>query len=316
LIDTLNRQKLVEQAYQKGEILNLRNRAYLSWLEWFFQREYIEDVRKGDVTSLALLPRNKLGKAILKAKNEGIIVGVEEITWFLSKHGIKIKARIQDGERVDEEDAILEVKGKQRDILATERISLNVLQRMSGIATETRRLNNLIKSSGTRIAATRKILWRYLDKKAVYLGGGLTHRLGLWDSLLIKDNHLQALRAGGENKPVEKALVKAAKFTSRVDFIEVEVANQEEAWIAAKKFKQLKLRKPCIIMLDNWKLSEIAQIIEKLRKAKLYNYVLLEASGSITPKNINEYARTGVDVISLGYLTHSARILDMSLEMK
>jgi nicotinate-nucleotide pyrophosphorylase (carboxylating) len=312
----LDRQKLVEQAYQKGQILNLRNRAYLSWLEWFFQREYIEDVGKGDLTSLALLPRNKLGKAIFKAKNKGIIAGVEEITWFLSKHGIKIKTRIQDGQKVDEEDAILEVNGKQRDILATERISLNVLQRMSGIATETKRLSNIIKSSGTRIAATRKTLWRYLDKKAVYLGGGLTHRLGLWDSQLIKDNHLQALRAGGKDKPVEKALVKAAKFTSRVDFIEIEVANQEEAWSAAKKFKQLKLRKPCIIMLDNWKPSEIAQIIEKLRKAKLYNYVLLEASGGITPENINEYAQTGVDVISLGYLTHSARILDMSLEMK
>jgi nicotinate-nucleotide pyrophosphorylase (carboxylating) len=311
----LDRQKLVEQAYQKGGKLNLRNKAYLSWLEWFFNREYIEDVGEGDITSLVLLPRNKPGKAILIAKNEGIVAGVEEVTWFLNKHGIKVKAHIQDGSRINKAAAILEVNGKQRDILATERISLNVMQRMSGIATETKRLGSLIADTETRIAATRKTQWRYLDKKAVYLGGGLTHRLGLWDSILIKDNHLQALKARRENKPVEKALIKTAKFASKVDLIEIEVANQEEAWTAAKKFKQLKLRKPCIIMLDNWKPSEIAQIIDKLRKTNLYDYVLLEASGNITQENIKEYAQTGIDVVSLGYLTHSARILDMSLEM-
>ena len=312
----MDRQRLVERAYQKGGELNLGNKVYLSWLEWFFNREYSEDVGERDVTSLALLPRNKLGKASLKAKNEGIVAGIEEATWFLSKHGIKVKSLIQDGGKIRKGAAILEVNGGQRDILATERISLNVLQRMSGIATEAERLGSLLKNSEAKIAATRKTVWRYLDKKAVYLGGGLTHRLGLWDSMLIKDNHLQALKAMGEDKPVEKALAKAAKFASRVGFIEIEVANQEEAWAAARKFKQLKLRKPCIMMLDNWKPSKIAEIIEKLRKAELYDYVLLEASGNITPENINEYAETGIDVISLGYLTHSARILDMSLEME
>jgi nicotinate-nucleotide pyrophosphorylase (carboxylating) len=311
----LDRQKLVEQVYQKGGKLNIRNKAYLSWLEWFFNREYIEDVGKGDVTSLALLPKGKPGKAVLKTKNEGIVAGVEEVTWFLTKHGIKVKTHIPDGSRANIAAAILEVNGKQRDILATERISLNVMQRMSGIATETKHLGNLIKDSETKISATRKTQWRYLDKKAVYIGGGLTHRLGLWDSILIKDNHLQALKTRRENKPVEKALRKAAKFAGKVDFIEIEVASQEEVWTAAEKFKQLRLGKPCIIMLDNWEPSEIAQMIEKLRKAKLYDYVLLEASGNITPENIKEYAQTRIDVVSLGYLTHSARILDMSLEM-
>jgi nicotinate-nucleotide pyrophosphorylase (carboxylating) len=311
----LDRQKLVEQVYQKGGKLNIRNKAYLSWLEWFFNREYIEDVGKGDVTSLALLPKGKPGKAVLKTKNEGIVAGVEEVTWFLTKHGIKVKTHIPDGSRANIAAAILEVNGKQRDILATERISLNVMQRMSGIATETKHLGNLIKDSETKISATRKTQWRYLDKKAVYLGGGLTHRLGLWDSILIKDNHLQALKTRRENKPVEKALRKAAKFASKVDFIEIEVASQEEAWTAAEKFKQLKLGKPCIVMLDNWEPDEIAQMIDKLRKTNLHDYVLLEASGNITPENIKEYAQTGIDVVSLGYLTHSARILDMSLEM-
>jgi len=311
----LDRQRLVEQAYQKGKKLNLRNRAYLSWLEWFFQREYMEDVGRGDVTSRALISKSRTGKAVLKAKHEGIVAGIEEVTWFLNKHGITVKAHVPDGRGISKGDAILEVSGKQMDILATERISLNVLQRMSGIATETKGLVNLIGGSGTRIAATRKTLWRYLDKKAVYLGGGLTHRLGLGDSILIKDNHLQTLRANGEDEPIERALRKAAKLASKVDFIEIEVATQEEAWIAARKFEQLKLKKPCIIMLDNWKPNEIGQIIDKLREAGLYDFALLEASGNITPENIKEYARTGIDVISLGYLTHSARILDMSLEM-
>jgi nicotinate-nucleotide pyrophosphorylase (carboxylating) len=124
------------------------------------------------------------------------------------------------------------------------------------------------------------------------------------------------LREKGEKKPVEKALLKAAKFAGKVDFIEIEAANQEEAWAAAEKFKRLRLRKPCIIMLDNWIPTEIAQMIEKLQKSKLYDYVLVEASGNITPKNIREYAQTGVDVVSLGYLTHSTGILDMSLEME
>jgi nicotinate-nucleotide pyrophosphorylase (carboxylating) len=316
LIATLDRQKLILQAYQKGGKLNLRNKAYLSWLEWFFQREYVEDVGKGDVTSLALLPQNKPRRAVIKAKKEGIVAGIEEVTWFLNRHGLKVKTLLQDGSRVNKESAIIEINGKQRDILTTERISLNVLQRMSGIATETKRLGNLIEKSRTLVAATRKTLWRYLDKKAIYLGGGLTHRLGLWDSILIKDNHLQALRAREEDKPVEKALTKAAKLASKVDFIEIEAANQEEVWAAAEKFKQLRLRKPCIIMLDNWMPTEIAQMIEKLQKARLYDYVLLEASGNITPKNIREYAQTGVDVVSLGYLTHSAGILDMNMEMK
>ncbi len=311
----MDREKLVEQAFQKGEKLNLRNKAYVTWLNGFFQKEYIEDVGKGDITSRALLSRRKTGKAVLIAKQEGTIAGIEEVTWFLVKHHLDVKQHIQDGNQITHGATVLELKGERKNILATERTSLNVLQRMSGIATETKRLTNIIEGKDVRVAATRKTLWRYLDKKAVYLGGGLTHRLGLYDSILIKDNHLQALKADGERKPIEKALEKAAKFSRRVDSIEIETTNQEEALAAARKFEQLKLKKPCIIMLDNWQPNEIGQVIGKLRETGFYDCVLLEASGNITPENICEYAQTGVDVISLGYLTHSARILDMSLEM-
>jgi nicotinate-nucleotide pyrophosphorylase (carboxylating) len=186
---------------------------------------------------------------------------------------------------------------------------------MSGIATETRCLVDSLKGYNTRVAATRKTLWKYLDKKAVFLGGGLTHRLGLWDSILIKDNHLESLKRDGTKNPVEKAITLASRFADKVGFIEIETTNQNEAIKAARKFKQLKLKKPCVIMLDNVQLDEIGQIIETLKNEILYDYVLLEASGNITSDNIKQYAETGVDVISLGYLTHSAKIFDMSLEM-
>jgi nicotinate-nucleotide pyrophosphorylase (carboxylating) len=313
--NTLDRGKIVEKAYQRGEDLTLNNRNYLRWLTEFFDQEYREDVRTGDVTSESVLPKNKLGKAILKAKQSGVIGGVEEVSWFFKRHGLKVKVFTQDGEEIRKGSTILDVYGSQRDILTTERISLNAVQRMSGIATETRILVDLLRNYKTRVAATRKTHWRYLDKKAVFLGGGLTHRLGLWDSILIKDNHLEALRNKGVKNPIERAIALASRFADKVNFIEIEVTNQDDAVKAARKIKQLKLKKPSIILLDNVTPREVEQMISSLRNENLYNYVLIEASGNITRKNIKKYAKTGIDVVSLGYLTHSTRSLDMSLEI-
>lgn len=311
----LDRKKLVEFAYQRGKELSLKNANYLSWLERFFDQEYQDDVGSGDITSEAILINDELGRAILRAKQSSILGGVEEASWFYRKHGLEVKIYAQDAKKIQKEDTILEVYGRQRAILATERIGLNVLQRMSGIATETRYLVNSIKGYHTRIASIRKTLWRHFDKKAVYLGGGLTHRLGLWDSILIKDNHLEALRNDGVNNYIERAITMASRYVDKAGFIEIETPNQDEALRAARKFKQLKLSKPCIIMLDNMRPKEIEKVMEKLRNEKLYKHVLLEASGNISRENIREYAKTGVDVASLGCLTHSAKFLDMNLEM-
>jgi len=313
--DALDRQKLVEIAYQKGKELNLNNKNYLNWLDAFVEKEYRDDVGAGDITSEAILAKNKPRKAVLKAKQSGVIGGIEEVSWFLRKHRLEVKVCIKDGEEVLKGETILEIQGGQKDILVTERIGLNVLQRMSGIATETKRLTDLLKDYSTRIAATRKTPLRYLDKKAVFLGGGLTHRFGLWDSILIKDNHLEILKGEGTKDYIETALAKASAFADKVDFIEIEATTHEEAVRAARKFKALRLKKPCIIMLDNFLPTAIEGTLETLREDALYDHVLLEASGEITPENIREYAGTGIDVVSLGYLTHSARVLDMSLEM-
>ena len=313
--DVLDRQKLVETAYQKGKELNLNNKYYLEWLGSFFAKEYSDDVGAGDITSKAVLTKNEPRTAFLKAKASGVIAGIEEVTWFLRKHRLTVKVYKKDGEEALRGETILGLQGKQKDILVTERIALNVLQRMSGIATETKRLTNLLKAYNTRIAATRKTLLRYLDKKAIFLGGGLTHRFGLWDSILIKDNHLEALKSEGIPDYIETAIVKASSFADKVGFIEIEVTSHEEALRAARKFQVLRLKTPCVVMLDNMTPTDIEQTLETLRADALYDSVLLEASGEITPKNIREYAETGIDIVSLGYLTHSARVLDMSLEM-
>jgi nicotinate-nucleotide pyrophosphorylase (carboxylating) len=314
-LDVLDRQKLVDRAYQKGKNLNLSNRNYFAHTDAFFEKEFIDDVGAGDITSNSVLRKNESRTAFLNFKESGIISGIEEVNWFLKKHGITVTAYAKDGEKVLKGKTVLKIQGNQKDILATERIVLNLLQRMSGIATETKRLTNLLKDYNTRIAATRKTLLRYFDKKAVFLGGGLTHRIGLWDSILIKDNHLEILKNEGKMDYIETAISKASVLSNKVDFIEIEVTSTNDAINATKKFKELRLKTPCIVMLDNMPPSEIEQILETLRKVDLYDYVLFEASGDITPQNIRDYAKTGIDVVSLGYLTHSTHVLDMSLEM-
>lgn len=314
-LDLLDRQKVIERAYQKGNKLDLNNDTYLAWLSAFFEKEYFDDFGDGDVTSKAVLTKNEPKKAVLKAKASGIISGLEEVSWFFRKHGLDVKLYKKDGNEILNGEHILEIRGGQKDILATERIALNVLQRMSGISTETRRLVDLLEEYNTRIAATRKTLLRYLDKKAVFLGGGLTHRFGLWDSILIKDNHLETLKQKFKEDYIEVAIARASLFSDKVDFIEIEVTSIEDAIPAARSFKSLTSEAPCVIMLDNMAPPLIDETLETLRKNNLYNCVILEASGAITPENIQEYSKTGVDVISLGYLTHSVHALDMSLEM-
>ena len=154
--DILDRQKLVEIAYQKGKELNLNNKIYLEWLDSFFAKEYSDDVGAGDITSKAVLKKNERRIAFLKAKASGVIAGIEEVSWFLRKHCLNVKVYQKDGEEALKGETVLEIQGKQKDILATERIALNVLQRMSGIATETKHLTDLLKGYNTRVSCNQK----------------------------------------------------------------------------------------------------------------------------------------------------------------
>ncbi len=309
----MQRQKLIELAYKRCRKLNLRNEDYLKRIKDFTDSMLKEDLgTKGDITSKSVIRKNFEAKAVIKAKQTGIIAGIEEAAYFFKKNKIKVKIFMKDGARVNKYDIIMALSGKVKDLLKTERVGLNILQRMSGIATFT---NSCQSKSRLTIAATRKTPWGFLDNKAVSVGGGATHRLGLFESILIKENHLESVKKEGYNDYIGEALERAWMNREKAVFIEIEVQNKKEAIIAAQKFKELNkmLRKPCIIMLDNFSVKQIKETIRDLKTLRLYDYVLIESSGNITPKNIKQYDKTGLDVISLGFLTHSVKAFDLSM---
>lgn len=270
----------------------------LSYLLKFIE----EDAPFGDVTSEAVIPGEVSAKAVIIAKQDGVIAGVEEARALFEHFGVKVNVRRRDGERVGRGDVVLELEGNARAILLVERTALNVMGRMSGIATEVRGLVEKVKSVNpkVRVAGTRKTLLKPIDKRALLIGGGEAHRFSLSDAVLIKDNHLALV-------PLEEA-VKRAKEFSVYKVVEVEVESLEDALKAAKAGAD-------VVMLDNMKPGEIEEVIEALKREGLRGRVKIEVSGGITPENIEEYAKLDIDVISLGYLTHSVKNFDVSLEI-
>ncbi|NJE77265.1 carboxylating nicotinate-nucleotide diphosphorylase [Thermococcus sp. ES12] len=261
-----------------------------------------EDAPFGDVTSEAVIPEELNAKAVIIAKGEGIIAGVEEAKALFEHFGVKVDVKKRDGEEVRKGDTILELEGNARAILLVERTALNVMGRMSGIATEVKKLVDRVKAVNpkVRVAGTRKTLLKPIDKKAILIGGGEPHRFSLSDAVLIKDNHLALV-------PLEEAIRRAKAF-SAYKVVEVEVETLEDALKAAKAGAD-------VVMLDNMKPEEIAEVLEALKREGLRERVKIEVSGGITPENIAEYAGLDIDVISLGYLTHSVKNFDVSLEI-
>jgi nicotinate-nucleotide pyrophosphorylase (carboxylating) len=265
-----------------------------------------DDLGQGDVTAAAVIPVNLTVKAEVIAKEEGVVAGIEEVALLAQSLGLEVKAKVIDGAHIKNKQGLLEIKGDAQTILALERTLLNLLSRMSGIATKTYGLTQQLKQVGARakIAATRKAApgLLYFDKKAVVIGGGDPHRLHLDDLVLIKDNHIAIV--GNVEEAVKKAKVNAS-FTKK---IEVEVTNSADALIAAKAGAD-------IIMLDNFASKQVKETVDRLRKAG-FSDVLLEVSGGITSENLLEYANAQVDIISMGALTNSVKALDISLEIQ
>lgn len=265
-----------------------------------------EDIGQGDITTDALVPSNLNVLAEVIAKENGIVAGVEEAIILSESLGLIAKPLVKDGETASKGQIIMTFSGNARTILSSERTTLNLLSRMSGIATKTRNLCKKLEKANlnTRIAATRKTApgLLYFDKKAVSMGGGDPHRLHLDDMVLIKDNHLAM--AGNLETVIERAKQKVS-FSKK---IEVEVTKIADALKAAEAGAD-------IIMLDNFSPIQIKKTIEALKKNGVSEKILTEASGKITEENLLEYAHTGVNVISLGELTHSAKALDISLEI-
>ncbi len=260
-----------------------------------------EDLGEWDDSS-SLIPEIP-ARAVITAKEDCIISGLAEAEEIFAYFGLKAELLYEDGEFVPAASTVIIVRGSARRILQSERLTLNFMARMSGISTFTQECV-LCAGGQTRIAATRKTTpgFRLFEKKAVFLGGGDTHRFNLSDTVLIKDNHIKILG-------LAECLRRARNQSSFTKKIEVEVESIEDMLIAAEG-------RADIIMFDNMAPAEIACGIELLQRKGLRDRVLLEASGGITLDNIKEYAASGVDVISLGALTRNARWIDLSLEIE
>ena len=260
-----------------------------------------EDIQSGDVTS-ALLPNKKI-KAKIISREQGIVAGVKFAKYIFQSKRCAVKIFTKDGSRLKPNQIILQVSGSAKSILSCERTVLNLLSRMSGIATQTNYLVSQIKkySKKTNLYSTRKTApgLRYFDKEAVKIGGGHKHRMALDDMVMIKDNHLLLCNS-------MKSIIKKARKKHK--HVEVEVENQNDAIFAAEYGAT-------IVMLDNFSPTQIKKTITALQKKKLRKSVRLEASGGINSKNINAYAKTGVDIISVGSITNSVKGLDLSLEV-
>lgn len=263
-----------------------------------------EDLGDGDHTSLSTIPADAKGRARLIAKESGILAGVHVAERVFKKVDDNIKFLIlrQDGEELNEGDAIFEVEGPSVSLLSAERLALNFLQRMSGIATVTRRMADLIEGSSCKILDTRKTTpnLRILEKYSVKTGGGENHRFGLYDMILIKDNHVDF--AGGIKEAIE-ACHRYLKEKEKDLKIEIEVRNFGELE------EVLKVGKVDRIMLDNFHPDDLAKAVESIG-----GKFETEASGGINHDTIREYAKTGVDYISVGSLTHHIKSLDLSMK--
>ena len=265
-----------------------------------------EDLGDGDHSTLAVIPEDKTGKARLLAKENGIIAGLSlaEIVYGKFNKEIFIEFYFKDGDKINSGDVIFEVSGNARDILSSERLVLNFMQRMSGIATYTRKLADLIDDLPVQLLDTRKTTpnLRMLEKWAVLIGGGTNHRIGLFDMIMLKDNHIDL--AGGIRKAVEKTAEYLAT-TGKELKIEIETRNLEEVE------EVVNVGQVDIIMLDNMNLKDMRTAVEMIDgKFKT------EASGNVNENSIREIAKCGVDFISVGALTHSIKSLDLSLLTK
>ena len=271
-----------------------------------------EDVGSGDVTSESSVPEVLIENGFILAKEEGVVAGIEVAKEVFKQFDTKInfKALVKDGARVKFGEVVIELKGAARSILSGERLALNFMQRMSGIATRTAEIVAILEGTPTKVLDTRKTTpgLRGFEKWAVSIGGGVNHRMGLYDMILLKDNHVDY--AGG----MIEALQKVAQYQNQRDkslpvlpiVVETRSFQEIEDAIAASQKMGMEIER---ILLDNFGPVKVGEAVEKYG-----HLVTFEASGGITPDNVKEYGEAGVDFVSMGYMTHSVKSLDLSLK--
>jgi nicotinate-nucleotide pyrophosphorylase (carboxylating) len=285
-------------------LLNKTNQMTTDPLDKFIADALLEDIGTGDHTTLACIPADASGSAALLVKQEGVLAGIRVARRIFSAFDptLEVAVTIEDGSRIKQGDKPLTVTGRQQSILQTERLVLNILQRMSGIATRTALFADQVHGTKAKILDTRKTTpnMRFLEKEAVRLGGGFNHRTGLYDMVLIKDNHVDY--AGGIANALNQTF--AYLRSRQLDLqVEIEARNLDEV------NQILEFKNVTRILLDNFTPSGIAEAV-----ARIGGRVQTEASGGISLENIRDYALAGVDFISVGGLTHQIYSLDMSLK--
>ena len=270
-------------------------------IDKIIEQALLEDIGTGDITTEFIIPSNLKAKGIIKTSEEGVVAGLDIACLIFKKLDPEIcfQSKIKDGKNILPGEVLAKIAGSARTILKGERVALNFLQRMSGIATITSKFCQEVKDLPIRIVDTRKTTpgLRILEKYAVRMGGGYNHRFGLYDAVLIKDNHIAV--AGG----IKSAVNSVRKQISHTVNIEVEVENLSQLQEALEM-------KVDIIMLDNMNLETVKEAVKMVK-----GEVLIEASGGITLEKVRKIAQTGVDLISVGALTHSVKSLDISMEI-
>jgi len=264
-----------------------------------------EDLGTGDCTTDVLIPESQRGTATIRAKADGVLAGVEIARQVFREIDPELKVEIltEDGTPLKAGDAIAKIEGKVASLLKAERTALNFLQHLSGIATETARYAEAIKGLRAKIVDTRKTIpgLRVLEKYAVLMGGGKNHRMNLGDGILIKDNHLKALRSQGLS--IKEIVAEARAGNTAGLKVEVEAKSTEEAVEAAEAGAD-------IVMLDNMSLDDMRRTVGLIK-----GRCLIEASGGVDLERVRAIAETGVDIISAGALTHSPRALDINMKL-
>lgn len=272
------------------------NESLKRWLE--------EDIGMGDVTTMVTIPSDSMSKGIIHVKDNGVVAGipVAKAVFALVDPELRFEANASDGDAVSKGTVIAEVSGSTRSILLGERLALNLLQRMSGIATRTSQFIERLEGQSSRLVDTRKTTpgHRMLEKYAVRVGGGHNHRFGLYDAVMIKDNHIKG--AGG----IAKAIQSARAHIPHTMKIEVEVENfvQLDEALSAE---------PDIVMLDNMAPEQMKEAVLRIKQRA--PHIIVEASGNVSLDNVREVAEAGVDVIAVGRLTYSVHALDISLDL-
>ncbi len=264
-----------------------------------------EDEGFGDITSNAVVEEGKIVSAYIKSKDEGILAGIDVIRDLFEEFGVNVSFWLKDGTEISHGDVLISFKGDARTILLLERTALNLLMRMSGVATAANHYVGLVKDFDVRVAGTRKTspaIGKF-DKYALKVGGADPHRFSLDDMVLIKDNHIATCAS-----PLE-ALLKAKANTSFSKKIEIEVESLEDAIDCVKNGAD-------IVMLDNMNPDEVKEVLDELEELNIRQNSLIEVSGGITDETIVDYASLGVDIISIGALTHSSRSLNFSLKIE